>query len=136
MYNDIFISLFDKKYNEVAYLTTHNAYNSKEDGFKLPNQKWNITTQLNSGVRALMIDVYDESGQLEVYHGFKILGSKPFLNILTEIKLFMDENENEVLTIILECYASADLIAKYFENSGLSQYLYTKTNNEEWKTLG
>ncbi|MGY8927953.1 MAG: hypothetical protein ACKVJC_11780, partial [Flavobacteriales bacterium] len=81
-------------------------------------------------------DVYDESGQLEVYHGFKILGSNPFLNILTEIKLFMDENENEVLTIILECYASADLIAKYFENSGLSQYLYTKTNNEEWKTLG
>ena len=99
-------SLCYKKYNEVAYLTTHNAYNSKEDGFKLPNQKWNITTQLNSGVRALMIDVYDESGQLEVYHGFKILGSKPFLNILKEIKLFMDENENEVLTIILECYAS------------------------------
>ena len=129
-------SLCDKKYNEVAYLTTHNAYNSKEDGFKLPNQKWNITTQLNSGVRALMIDVYDESGQLEVYHGFKILGSNPFLNILTEIKLFMDENENEVLTIILECYASADLIANYFENSGLSQYLFTKTNNEEWKTLG
>ena len=129
-------SLCYKKYNEVAYLTTHNAYNSKEDGFKLPNQKWNITTQLNSGVRALMIDVYDESGQLEVYHGFKILGSKSFLDILKEIKLFMDENENEVLTIILECYASADLIANYFENSGLSQYLYTKTNNEEWKTLG
>ena len=38
-------SLCDKKYNEVAYLTTHNAYNSKEDGFKLPNQKWNITTE-------------------------------------------------------------------------------------------
>ncbi len=128
-------SLCSKRYNEVSYLTTHNAYNSEEDGFKLPNQKWNITTQLKAGVRALMIDVYAESGQLEVYHGFKILGSKPFVDILKEIKVFMDENENEVVTIILECYASFDLIKDCFEKSGLSKYLYTKTVNEEWETL-
>ena len=128
-------SLCSKRYNEVSFLTTHNAYNSKEDGFKLPNQKWNITTQLNSGVRALMIDVYDESGQLEVYHGFKVLGSKPFIHILKEIKAFMDENENDVVTIILECYASSDQIATDFKNSGLSKYLYPKTIDEEWKTL-
>ncbi|MEA3450491.1 MAG: phosphatidylinositol-specific phospholipase C domain-containing protein [Bacteroidota bacterium] len=129
------VHLCDKRYNEVAYLTTHNAYNSREDGFKLPNQEWNITTQLNSGVRALMIDVYNESGQLEVYHAYKALGSKPFIDILKEIKIFMDENENEIVTIILECYASSDKIAIDFENSGLSKYLYTKNSDEEWKTL-
>ena len=130
-----FESLCAKRYNEVSFLTTHNAYNSKEDGFKLPNQKWNITTQLNSGVRALMIDVYNESGQLRVYHGLKILGSKPFIDILKEIKVFLIENENDVLTIILESYVSSDQIGKDFDNSGLSKYLYTKTIDEEWKTL-
>lgn len=128
-------SLCSKKYNEVSYLTTHNAYNSKEDGFKLPNQQWNITTQLNSGVRALMIDVFDQSGQLEVYHAYRILGSKPFIDILKEIKVFMDNNENEVITIILECYARSDQIAADFENSGLSKFLYSKTIDEQWKTL-
>ena len=128
-------TLCSKPYNEVSYLTTHNAYNSKEDGFKFPNQKRNISAQLNYGVRALMIDVYDVSGQLEVYHGFKILGSRPFIDILKEINNFMDANKNEVVTIILECYASSDQIAADFKNSGLSKYLYTKTINEEWKTL-
>ena len=32
------IELCSKKYNEVAYLTTHNAFNSSEDGLLFPNQ--------------------------------------------------------------------------------------------------
>lgn len=82
-----------------------------------------------------MLDVYAESDQLKVYHGFKLLGSKPFIDILKEINAFMDENKNEVVTIILECYASSDQIAGCFETSGLSKYLYTKKMGEEWKTL-
>ena len=57
-------SLCIKKYNEVAYLTTHNAYSSFEDGFYLPNQNLNITSQLNQGVRAFMLDVYSEDDEL------------------------------------------------------------------------
>ena len=89
-----------KRYNEVAYLTTHNAYNSKVEGFKLPNQEWNISTQLQHGVRALMLDVYEESDELVVYHGYKMLGSKPFVEVLEEIRSFMHENPKEVITII------------------------------------
>ena len=129
------IQLCTKRYNEVSFLTTHNSYNSKENGFKFPNQGWSITKQLNNGVRALMLDVYDESGQLEVYHGSRILGSIPFIEILKEINIFMTENENEIVTIILECYASSDQVTTDFENSGLSKYLYTKTITEEWQTL-
>lgn len=128
-------TLCDKRYDEVSYLTTHNAYNSKEDGFKLPNQNWNISTQLNSGVRALMIDVYEGAEQLEVYHAYRVLGWKPFVDVLGEIKTFLDDNPQEVVTIILECYASADKILADFENSGLSKYLYTKAANQDWNTL-
>lgn len=128
-------TLCTKRYNEVAYLTTHNAYNSKQDGFKFPNQELNITKQLKAGVRALMLDVYDESGTLEVYHAYRALGSKPFSEILKEIKAFMDENEQEVVTLIFECYVTSDQIARDFEASGISKYLYTKTVDQEWKTL-
>ena len=51
--------LCNRKFNEIAYLTTHNAFNSSQDNFLFPNQNFNITSQLNNGVRALMIDVYD-----------------------------------------------------------------------------
>lgn len=125
-----------KRYNEVAYLTTHNAYNSKEEGFKLPNQEWNISTQLQHGVRALMLDVYEESDELVVYHGYKMLGSKPFVEVLEEIRSFMHENPKEVITIILECYVNSNQIAADLETSGLTKYLYTKSSNEDWKTLG
>ena len=51
------VNLCSKQYNEVAYLTTHNAFNSDEDGLLFPNQSNNIASQLNDGVRGLMIDV-------------------------------------------------------------------------------
>ena len=35
------IDLCSKQYNEVAYLTTHNAFNSDEDGLSFPNQTYN-----------------------------------------------------------------------------------------------
>jgi hypothetical protein len=102
---------------------------------KLPNQEWNISTQLKYGVRALMFDVYEESDELVVYHGFKILGSKPFIEVLNEIREFMDENPKEVVTIILECYVNSNQIASEIEDSGLSKYLYTKNKHENWGTL-
>ena len=67
----------DKRYDEVAYLTTHNAFNSRQDSFIFPNHNTNIEAQLNSGVRALMIDVYEDNGISVVYHGYSFLGSKP-----------------------------------------------------------
>jgi hypothetical protein len=45
------IDLCAKQYNNVAYLTTHNAFNSDEDGLLFPNQTYNIASQLNDGVR-------------------------------------------------------------------------------------
>ncbi len=76
------IELCNKRFNEVAFLTTHNAFNCQEHGFNLPNQTWGITKQLHDGVRGLMLDVYDVNGVLTVYHGYSILGSMPLSQIL------------------------------------------------------
>ena len=127
--------LCNKRYNEVAYLTTHNAFNSKQDRYLFPNQKSNISEQLNNGVRALMIDVYDDNGSTVVYHAYKFLGSQPLSVYLNDIKDFLDNNPNEILTIILETYTSSNAIENEINKVGLLKYLHTQDVNSIWPKL-
>ena len=127
--------LCNKRYNEVAYLTTHNAFNSKQDRFLFPNQKSNIIEQLNNGVRGLMIDVYDDNGSTVVYHAYKFLGHKPLSIYLNNIKYFLDNNPNEIITIILESYTSSNAIENEITQVGLLKYLHTQDVNSLWPKL-
>lgn len=128
-------SLCTKKYNEVAYLTTHNAFNSQQDNFNFPNQNVDITAQLNLGVRAFMLDVYNQFGNTVVYHGSALLGSNPLEEELTKIKVFLENNPTEIVTIILECYVSADDIEAEMTQTGLINYVYTHPAGTPWPTL-
>ena len=127
--------LCNKRYNEVAYLTTHNAFNSKQDRYLFPNQKTNITEQLNNGVRGLMIDVYEDNESIVVYHAYKFLGSQPLSVYLNDIKYFLDNNPNEILTIILETYTSSNSIENEISKVGLLEYLHTQDVNSLWPKL-
>jgi hypothetical protein len=51
-------SLCGLRYDEAAYLTSHNAMSTTADRFIGPLQDPDITTQLNTGVRALQLDTY------------------------------------------------------------------------------
>ena len=128
-------SLCIKKYNEVAYLTTHNAYSSFEDGFYLPNQNMNITSQLNQGVRAFMLDIYSEDVVLVLYHGVAELGSSFFEDVLNEFRIFIDENPNEVITLILEDYSSVNELSDALFTSGIIEDLYEYDEVYGWPTL-
>ncbi|MGI5460465.1 hypothetical protein ACQEWB_46320 [Streptomyces sp. CA-249302] len=50
--------LCDRRYDEVAYLTSHNAMSTTVDRFIGPLQDPGITAQLDDGVRALQLDTY------------------------------------------------------------------------------
>lgn len=130
-----FESLCAKHYDEVAYLTTHNAYNAGNEGFAFPNQTYGITQQLDDGVCGLMLDVYDQNGTPVVYHGSSILGSQPLASNLSEIKSFLDANPTEIITIILECYVDASTIETALDNAGLLSSVYAKTPGQDWATL-
>ncbi|MCW8378094.1 PI-PLC domain-containing protein [Streptomyces justiciae] len=52
------VRLCDRPYDEVAFLTSHNAMSTTVDRFIGPLQDPAITTQLDDGVRALQIDTY------------------------------------------------------------------------------
>ena len=93
------LNLCSKQYSEIAYLTTHNAFNSDEDGLLFPNQTYNIASQLNDGVRGLMIDVYDLLGTPTAYHSIFALGTIPLSDIFNDIKTFLDNNPNEIVQL-------------------------------------
>ncbi|MEI6766159.1 MAG: phosphatidylinositol-specific phospholipase C domain-containing protein [Bacteroidota bacterium] len=128
-------SLCGKRYNEVSYLTTHNAYNAAENNFQLPNQNFGITRQLNDGVRALMIDVHNLLGTAVVYHSVPILGTATFASVLNEIKTFLDNNPDEVVTIILESYVTSSTIETSLTDAGLMPYAFAKDTSAVWPTL-
>jgi len=50
--------LCDRRYDDVAYLATHNAMSSTASRFLSPLQDTDITTQLDAGVRGLLVDSY------------------------------------------------------------------------------
>ncbi|MFI7385511.1 hypothetical protein [Streptomyces sp. NPDC049813] len=52
------VALCDRPYDEVAYLTAHNAMATTADRFIGPLQDPGITAQLDDGVRALQLDTY------------------------------------------------------------------------------
>jgi hypothetical protein len=130
-----FQELCGLRYNQVSYLTAHNAFNAGDDGFSLPNQNQGLTGQLNGGVRALMLDVYNEGGVPTVYHGFALLGTAPLTDNLTEIKNFLDSNPNEIATIIFESYVDANMMESAFSDVGLLPYLHEQTLGNQWPTL-
>lgn len=130
-----YTELCGKKYNEVAYLTTHNAYNAGDDGFNLPNQTFGLTRQLQDGVRAVMLDVYDEGGVATVYHGFSFMGTATLASNLNEIKSFLTANPNEVVTLLFETYISSSLMESELQSAGLMPMLHVQPLGQPWPTL-
>ena len=130
-----FEDLCSKSYQQITYLTSHNAYASSEDSFYFPNQNLNIPNQLNMGVRALMLDIYDVDGELFLYHSVSELGSTELNTVLNQIKDFLINHSNEVITLILEDYSTSVALSNAFETSGLNAYLFEYNDINTWPTL-
>ena len=64
----------NRRYDEISWLITHNAYNNRVDGpggFCLGggNQERSILRQLQDGVRSFMVDMYRVNGKYRLKHG-------------------------------------------------------------------
>ncbi len=135
------LSLCDKRLNEVAYATTHNAHSTLPDDFLAltANQDLTATEQLNAGVRALNIKTYynADCGTMghNLYHGFAFLGCRLVNDFLTEVKTWLDANPNEVLIYTIEGSSPLAELQKSFTATGYDTLLYQHTTGEEWPTL-
>lgn len=123
-------------FNRYSWLTTHNSFAVVGTKSPLgsaiispPNQEDSVTDQLKNGVRGLMLDAYDFNDAVWFCHSFHgrcltFTAYVPALSVLTEVRVFLDANPSEVVTIFLEDYAAPGSLSNTFNAAGLSKYWF------------
>lgn len=128
--------LLPKPYDKVCFLMTHNAMNSSEKGFTIPNQTHSVTNQLKNGVRGLMLDTYDgTNGVALTYHATALLGQEKLVDVLKEIKDFLLTNKKEIVTIIFQNDGSNVQLEKAIDSISLNAMTFIHNNGDAWPTL-
>ncbi|HVG22543.1 MAG TPA: PQQ-binding-like beta-propeller repeat protein [Thermoanaerobaculia bacterium] len=99
-------------YDKVCWLCSHNSYSTYAENFLFAQQMTSIPEQIQHyGVRALMLDVWQQNvgGTPQIVYAHENIGFLQltqewtlFSDSLAEIKLWLDANPKEVLTILLE----------------------------------
>ncbi len=125
-----------RRYDEVAFAATHNAHAAAESGFPPANANHRspIAEQLEDGVRALLLDVYEEGGETRLCHGPCALGSVPHRDTLLSIRKFLEENDHDVVSLLYEDYVGAAVIESDFVATDLVSYVYAHDGGQ-WPTL-
>jgi len=128
-------SLCDRRFDEVAYVTTHNAMANEGDGFLAPNHLKSMKAQLEDGVRGMMLDThYFEEGTY-LCHTYCEFGKMPLREGLEGIRDFLLENPHEVVALLFEAYVSEHDAAVAFEEAGLMDMVHMQTAGLPWPTL-
>lgn len=139
-------------FNRYSWLTTHNSFarlgeRSATGAVILAptNQQDSITSQLNNGVRGLMLDMYDFNNDIWLCHSFggkcyNFTAFQPAITVLNEIRVFLEGNPSEIVTIIIEDYvASPNGLTKVFNAAGLRKFWFPVSkmpkNGGDWPTV-
>jgi len=142
--------LCDRRFDEVAYATTHNAMSARFDPYDysivVSNQCSGVPTQLQDGIRALMLDFHlyappgTDTPDLYLCHEDCDFGAQLLVDGLGEIRDFLAAHPAEVISLIIETDADTgdmeDAIRDAFDASGLTPYTYVQTPGAPWATLG
>ncbi len=134
--------LCDKRYDELVYIMTHNSHAHSPIFSPLAaNQGQTVSKQLQDGVRALNFKTYYTSdtscgpADVYVYHGFPGLGCVRFRSVLQEVKDFLEDNPDDILTLHIEGSASVAQMNAVFTDVGLNAYFHQQTLGTAWPTL-
>ena len=122
------------RYDEASFGMTHNAF-SKFGDFAFPNQLRSIGDQLERGVRGMMLDTYDDGGDLKLCHGSCSGGSLDLVDTLVGIRTFLESNRSAIVTLVLENYVDPLRLAGAFVDAGLDAYAYAY-GGTRWPLLG
>lgn len=139
-----YIELCQRPYDEVAFLTAHNAMSNFEDGWRAANQNLNIASQLSLGVRAFMIDIHPQNDfplgargdEAWLCHGLCALGKRRLADQFAEFKTYSDSHPHEVITLILESYVDPHWIKRAADEAGITSMFYSHPNPDDpWPSL-
>ncbi len=151
-----------RKYNEVCWLTAHNAFSNKADGWVYYQQTLGFEEQYAWGVRSFQLDLhwYTPREKADRYialchepkpkynclftRGQLLLGSpKPAKEFFEQVAQWLSSDPKAIITLHLENYVKGtegrEALDKLLEETNLKQYLLRPTSifeKGDWKTLG
>lgn len=132
-------ALCSRSYSNVTQIGTHDS--AFVGILPTDNQFDSVTTQLNDGIRFLQAQTHVKDGVLELCHtSCAELDAGPLTTYLSTIKTWMDDNANQVVTLLLTNgdFVDVSMFGAAMNSSGLSSYAYTPPSQltmSEWPTL-
>ncbi|KAK9790414.1 putative PLC-like phosphodiesterase [Seiridium cardinale] len=133
--------LCSRTYDNVTHMGAHDSSflrDSSTDNSIAGTQYLNATYALNNGLRLLQLQVHDLNGVIEMCHTTcDLLDAGTLQSWLTAIKDWMDNNANDVVTLLIvnsDGFNGSDFGA-VFEASGIDEYGYTPDGTGSWPTL-
>lgn len=130
-------ALCERPYDEVVFPGTHNSVAATDSGFPAinANQTHPVLTQLEDGIRVLLLDVAYDGDDTALCHGPCTLASRPHLEVLRELEGFLRANPTEVVTIIYQDSVDPADVEADFAEAGLEDLVYVHEGGM-WPTLG
>ncbi|KZP13607.1 PLC-like phosphodiesterase [Athelia psychrophila] len=135
----------DRSYGNITYVGAHDSFTYTNNTLNLASdQRVDIPTQLDFGVRLLQAQAHDNFGVLHFCHTSCILfDGGPVETYLATVKTWLDANPNEVLTFIFtnpDALSLPDQWEPAFTASGLADMAYVPPHlpmaQTDWPTLG
>jgi len=133
-----------RKFSEVTFMGAHNSFATSTNPFALSrNQRLSLSNQLSMGIRLLQGQGHARDGTVHLCHtSCMLFDGGPVQDYLTTIKVFLDKNPNEVVTILFtnpEELSVEDYWHPIFVASGIAELAFvpanSPTNAEDWPTL-
>ncbi|EPQ60366.1 PLC-like phosphodiesterase [Gloeophyllum trabeum ATCC 11539] len=134
--------LCDRSYGNVTFVGAHDSYAVGTNNLAA-NQDYNITQQLNDGIRMLQMQAHNNGGTIQLCHtSCSLYNGGTLQDYLTTVKTWLDANPNDVLSLLI--VNSDDLPpSQYdavFKTVGLDTMSYTPASSpitqSSWPTLG
>ncbi|KAI0603487.1 PLC-like phosphodiesterase [Biscogniauxia sp. FL1348] len=132
--------LCSQSYGSITHMGAHDSSflrDSSTGNSVAGNQYYNATVALDAGIRLLQAQVHDKDGAIELCHTTcDLLDAGTLQDWLVAIKYWMDNNANEVVTILLvnSDNKEASEFGSVFSASGIDTYGYTPSGSG-WPTL-
>lgn len=129
-------ALCDRSFLELAVPATHNSHASYERDYleAAANHVYAIPTQLDDGIRALNVDIYEVDGEMVACHGYCDFGSQPLDEVYAEFTDFLEAHPREVLWLQLQDGAPLESTIQAFVDAGMDQQAWQLDGR--WPTLG
>ncbi|TCD68092.1 hypothetical protein EIP91_011545 [Steccherinum ochraceum] len=124
------MAMLSRGYGNVTFVGAHNSYAVGTNNLAT-NQDYDVTQQLNDGIRMLQMQAHNNSGTIQLCHtACSLLNGGTLAAYLGKVKTWLDANPNEAPSLFDADFKTAglDTISYVPESASLSQ--------SSWPTLG